>query len=61
MGINDSRALKYALWASDENNHAVGRYVRRQARAWLDIVSGNVPDAYVDEREYETTMNSRAV
>lgn len=56
MGINDSRALKYALWASDENNHAVGRYVRRQARAWLDIVSGNVPDAYVDEREYETTM-----
>lgn len=54
--IMGSRAYKYALWASDENNLAVGRYVRRQAGAWLDIVHGDVPDAYADEREYETTM-----
>ena len=50
MGIDGSRAVKYALWASDEDNRAVGRYVRRQARAWLDIVRGDNPAAYVDER-----------
>ena len=56
MGIKDSRAYHYAVWASDEDNHAVGRYVRRQARAWLDIADGNTPGAYVDEREYSQTM-----
>ena len=33
--IMGSRAYKYALWASDENNRAVGRYVRRQAREFF--------------------------
>ncbi len=52
MGIKDSRAYLYAQWASGEDNHAVGRYVRRQARAWLDIADGKVPDGYVDEHTY---------
>lgn len=56
MGIDGSRAVKYALWAADEDNHSVGRYVRRQARAWLDIVRGDNPAAYVDEREYDKIM-----
>lgn len=56
MGIESSRAYKYAVWVSGEDNHAVGRYVRRQARAWLDIAGGNTPGAYVDEREYSQTM-----
>ena len=56
VGIKDSRAYHYAVWASDEDNHAVGRYVRRQAQAWLDIADGNTPGAYVDEREYSQTM-----
>ena len=54
--ITDSRAYKYALWASDGNNHAVGKYVRRQCREWLDIADGNNPNAFVDVREYDRTM-----
>lgn len=56
MGIKDSRAYNYAVWASAEDNPAVGKYVRRQARAWLDIAEGNVPGAYVDEDEYRQTL-----
>lgn len=56
VGIKDSRAYHYAVWASNEDNHAVGRYVRRQAQAWLDIADGNTSGAYVDEREYSQTM-----
>ena len=40
MGIESSRAYKYAVWSSGGDNHAVGRYVRRQTRAWLDIADG---------------------
>lgn len=54
--IEGSRAYHYAVWASGEDNHAVGRYVRRQAQAWLDIADGKIPGAYVDEREYSQTM-----
>lgn len=54
--IEGSRAYNYAVWASGEDNHAVGKYVRRQARAWLDIADGNTPGAYVDEGEYKQTL-----
>ena len=54
--IEGSRAYHYAVWASGGDNHAVGRYVRRQAQAWLDIADGNTSGAYVDEREYSQTM-----
>lgn len=54
--ITESRAYKYALWASDENNHAVGKYVRRQCREWLDIACGESPAAVVDLKEYDRTM-----
>lgn len=54
--IEGSRAYHYAVWASGGDNHAVGRYVRRQAQAWLDIADGNTPGAYVDEREYSQTI-----
>lgn len=56
LAIEGSRAYNYAVWASDEDNHAVGKYVRRQARAWLDIADGNTPGAYVDEGEYKQTL-----
>lgn len=54
--IEGSRAYHYAVWASGEDNHAVGRYVRRQAQAWLNIADGNNSGAYVDEREYNKTI-----
>lgn len=54
--IEGSRAYHYAVWASGGDNHVVGRYVRRQAQAWLDIADGNTPGAYVDECEYSQTI-----
>lgn len=56
MGIKDSRAYHYAARASEEDNRAVGRYVRRQARAWLDIADGRNPAARVDTQEYDKIM-----
>ncbi|MGN1339863.1 MAG: terminase TerL endonuclease subunit [Oscillospiraceae bacterium] len=54
--ITESRAYKYALWASDENNRAVGKYVRRQCAEWLDIANGENSAAFVDLKEYDQTM-----
>lgn len=54
--IEGSRAYKYAKWAADENNTAVGKYVRRQCREWLEIADGRNSAAYVDEAECEKAM-----
>ena len=54
--IKQSRVYQYALWASDENNRAVGKYVRRQCIEWLDIANGDNPAAFVDIKEYKQTM-----
>ncbi len=55
-GINDSRGYKYTLWASDKNNHAVGKYVRRQCGEWLAIADGNNTAAFVDRKSYDRIM-----
>ena len=54
--IKQSRAYQYALWAADDNNAEVGKYVRRQCREWLNIADGNNPAAFVDLKEYTQTM-----
>ncbi len=54
--IKASRAYIYALWAADDNNDKVGRYVRLQCREWLNIADGNNPAAYVDEKVYATIV-----
>ncbi|MCX7903271.1 MAG: terminase large subunit [Caloramator sp.] len=51
--VKDSRAYKYALWCLDENNRKVGKYVKKQAQDWIEIVEGKNPEAYIDERAYE--------
>lgn len=56
MNITDSRSYKYARWAADENNHAVGKYVRLQCREWLAIADGNSVDACVSEKEYSKAI-----
>ena len=48
MTIKDSRAYKYAVWASTDNSGKVGRYVRKQCAEWLKAVD----DGYVDTQEW---------
>ena len=38
--VKDSRAYQYALWCREPDNHYVGRYVKRQAKIWIDIADG---------------------
>ncbi|MBP5431562.1 MAG: terminase [Ruminococcus sp.] len=51
--VKDSRAYKYALWCCEPDNHFVGRYVKLQAKIWLDIADGNNLDAYVCEKRWK--------
>lgn len=55
--IKDSTAVKYAEWCILPDNDNVGRYVKAQARAWLDIVYDKHPYAYVDQGRYDRTVN----
>jgi len=50
--IKDSRAYQYAIWASMEDNHFVGRYVKRQSRLWVEIVNDEDAYAYVDPKQF---------
>ena len=51
--IEESRAYKYASWCVKDDNHYVGRYVKRQCQAWIDIVDGKNAEAYIDEKAYK--------
>lgn len=44
----NNRALKYAVWCTDNDNKKIGCYVRKQAQDWVDIHDGNNPTAYID-------------
>lgn len=50
--ITESRAYKYAESAAAENPKT-GRYVRLQARKWLDICNGKISGAEVDEKRFK--------
>ena len=47
----DSRAYKYAEFAAADNPK-IGKYVRLQARQWLNICDGKVSGACVDEKRF---------
>ena len=47
MTIKESPAYKYALWCIDDTNRKTPKYVKKQCGAWLTIVDGADPDAYV--------------
>jgi len=53
MTIKESRAFKYALWCCKEDNHFVGIYVKKQAKAWIDIVDGLNDEAYICEKTFK--------
>ncbi|KQL54516.1 terminase [Heyndrickxia shackletonii] len=50
--IQESKAYKYCQWCIKEDNHYVGKYVKKQAKAWIDIADGNNNEAYVDEEMF---------
>ena len=50
--LRSGKAVAYARWCLPEDNRKVPRYVRMQARQWLDIVEGRDPSARIDEARY---------
>lgn len=55
--VKESRACQYALWCVEENNKKVGKYVKKQAKSWIDIVEGNNEEAYIDEKSFNKIAN----
>lgn len=51
--IKDTRAYQYAKWCVRKNNDKAPCYVKKQAKAWLDVVAKKNKEAYFDTEEYE--------
>ena len=51
--VKDGKAYAYAKWCIEEREGKVPHYVKMQAEKWIDIVDGNHPEAYVDEKAYD--------
>lgn len=49
----ESRAYLYAKWCIEENNKKVGKYVKKQAQSWIDIVDGKDDEAYIDNKTFD--------
>ena len=58
MSIEKTTAYKYALSCTEEGNDKVGRYIKKQAVNWLEIVDGESDTAYVNEKEWERIKGS---
>lgn len=52
MEVERSRAAEYARWCVKEDRGQAPRYVKLQARRWLDILEGRVPGVRVDDAAY---------
>lgn len=57
MTINESKAYAYAQWCIQNNNQYIGKYVKKQAKAWLDIANGKSNVAYIDESMFIKICN----
>lgn len=51
--VKESMAYAYAKWCVEEAGDYAPKYVKLQAKRWIDIVEGKDDEAYVDEGEYE--------
>ena len=54
--IESSRAYRYAKWCCLPKNRKVGRYVKRQAKAWLKIADGKHKRAFISEKSLMKIM-----
>ncbi|MGN0512750.1 MAG: terminase TerL endonuclease subunit [Lachnospiraceae bacterium] len=50
--VKNSKAYAYAKWCLDAGDY-VPKYVKMQAKAWINIVDGKDEEAYADDEEYE--------
>lgn len=50
--IKESKAYKYAKWCYKNEDGKVGRYVKKQAGYWIDIVEGKDDEAYIDKADF---------
>lgn len=57
MVINESKAYAYAQWCTKNNNRYVGKYVKKQAKVWLNIADGKSDVAYIDESMFVKICN----
>lgn len=52
MMLKEGKAYQYAQWCLEDGNSKVGKYIKRQAQAWIDIADSKSNEAYVDEKAY---------
>ena len=51
--IRESNAYKYAQWCVLDETGKVGRYVKKQAQYWIDIVEDLDDEAYIDDSDFD--------
>ena len=55
--VESGPAVAYARCCTARSNHKVPRYVKKQAKQFLDIVAGKDVEAHIDERAYARICN----
>ena len=55
--IKQSKAYEYSKWCLEPGNRQVPKYVKKQAKAWIDIVEGIDKEAYIDEKAFAKVNN----
>lgn len=52
MKLQTTTAYKYAEWCAHSGSPRVPKYVRKQAKVWLDYAEGKDPDIYVSTTKF---------
>lgn len=55
--ISNSRAYQYALWCTQDKSGKVGKYVKKQAKLWLDIANNKDNEAYIHKSDFNLISN----
>lgn len=55
--ISNSRAYQYALWCTQDESGKVGKYVKKQAKLWLDIANDQDDEAYIHKADFNLISN----
>lgn len=50
--VKEGKAYQYAVWCNEKGNRKAPKYVKSQAKTWVDIVDGLSEEAYIDENTY---------
>lgn len=55
--IKDTKAYQYAKWCAAPRNRQVGAYVKKQAKAWINMADGKHKSAVVSEKAVRKVEN----